>query len=173
MRGARNEQVRGDVGAIFSPCGQYRYLLWRRWGDGPKMLWIMLNPSTANETDNDPTVERCQRRAVAMGYGAVYVANIFALRSTDPKALRQVDDPVGPDNDEAIQLQANQAEIVVCGWGNHGTLNGRGQRVMQMIREIGVEPHALRVTGAGQPGHPLYVSYGIRPSPLHELQTSR
>jgi len=89
--------------ATFSDCRTYRYSLTRRWGDGEIQTWLMLNPSTADEVKNDPTVERCQRRAQQSGFGALEVVNIFALRSTDPSAL-YVDgiDPIGPDNDQYI-----------------------------------------------------------------------
>lgn len=84
-------------GAAFSPCRRYRYRLWRTWGDAAPAVFVMLNPSTADEIENDPTVERCERRARAMGFGGLRVANIFSLRSTDPTALYTSDDPVGPE----------------------------------------------------------------------------
>jgi hypothetical protein len=154
------------TGAEFSPCRRYRYTLWRRWSSGPALLFLMLNPSTADETANDPTVERCQRRAMAAGYGCLFVANIFALRSTDPAGLRAVDDPVGPKNDVAILALAHASDQVICGWGNHGRLHGRGRQVLAMLREHGIEPHCLRVTGAGEPGHPLYIGYDVQPVPM-------
>ena len=98
-------------GATFSPCRRYRYTLWRQWDERPPATFIMLNPSTADETANDPTVERCQRRAQAMGYGGVRVANIFALRSTDPRALYTAEDPVGPENDHALLTLARQPAL--------------------------------------------------------------
>jgi hypothetical protein len=144
-------------GAEFSPCRLYRYTLWRRWAEGPTMLWLMLNPSTADETKNDPTVERCQRRAVAGEYGAVEVCNIFAYRSTDPRALRQVADPVGPENDAKILERAKRAACVVCGWGSHG--GKRGFEVAERLVANGIHLHCLGLTGQGQPKHPLYVPY--------------
>ncbi|MHB1702544.1 MAG: DUF1643 domain-containing protein, partial [Acidobacteriaceae bacterium] len=131
------------TGATFSPCGKYRYTLWRTW-DASKSscLFLMLNPSTADEVDNDPTVERCQRRALAMGYGGLVVCNIFAYRSTDPDALYSLDDPVGPGNDAAILEQASRAALVVCGWGKHGALHGRGEAVLAMLRSADIKPHA-------------------------------
>ena len=153
-------------GALFSPCARYRYRLWRVWNpDRPSLLFVMLNPSTADEIDNDPTVERCQRRAVAMGYGGLQVCNIFAWRSTDPSALYGLEDPVGPDNDEAILAAAGESGLVVCGWGTHGNLMGRGEAVLRLLRAQGVVPHALKINEDGTPGHPLYVSYQTQPAP--------
>ena len=155
------------TGATFSPCSLYRYTLWRTWhASEPTCLFLMLNPSTADESANDPTVTRCQRRAWSMGYGGLVVCNIFAYRSTDPQALYTLDDPVGPDNDAAILDQARQAGLVVCGWGKHGALHGRGTAVLNMLRSAGIQPHALQINGDGSPKHPLYVGYGRQPSPI-------
>lgn len=155
-----------DAGAIFSPCGRYRYRLWRHWSDGPSITWVMLNPSTADATSNDPTVERCCRRARTAGFGAIQVVNIFALRSTDPDALYASEDPVGPDNDQAILSAAAESKEIVCGWGNHGRLNDRGQAVLSLLENAGVKAKALLLTRAGQPGHPLYVAYAVTPRAL-------
>lgn len=114
-------------GARFSPCRRYRYLLWRGWdATKPSATFVMLNPSTADEVDNDPTVERCQQRAIQMGYGGLRVANIFAFRSPDPRALYREAEPVGDENDAAIIQAAQGAGIVVCAWGTHGMHLGRG-----------------------------------------------
>lgn len=150
-------------GAVFSDCRQYRYLLWRYWSDAPKATFIMLNPSTADEVENDPTVERCERRARAMGYGGLRVANIFALRSTDPKALYTHDSPIGQYNDAAIIESVAGAGLVVCGWGRHGNLVGRGSYVLWLLRRSGITPHYLKLNKDGTPKHPLYVGYDVKP----------
>ncbi len=151
-------------GATFSTCGQYRYRLWRIWDDSvPPAVFVMLNPSTADEVANDPTVERCERRARAMGYGGLRVANIFALRSTDPKALYEHDAPVGADNNKAIIESAADAGIVVCAWGKHGLHIGRGRTVLEMLRKAGVTPHYLKLNKDGTPAHPLYIGYDVKP----------
>lgn len=95
---------KGDAAseAVYSDCQTYRYALTWQWAPGPRLLWVMLNPSTASELVNDPTVERCERRARALGFGGFRVVNLFALRATDPRALRLADDPVGPGNDPAL-----------------------------------------------------------------------
>lgn len=154
-----------NSGAVFSACRLYRYRLWRQWGEQPPAVFVMLNPSTADEIDNDPTVERCERRARAMGYGGLRVANIFALRSTDPQALYGHADPVGQQNDSAILESVSGAGIVVCAWGGHGNLNGRGDAVLHLLRAAGIEPHFLKLNGDGTPRHPLYVGYDVTPKP--------
>ena len=147
--------------AVFSNCERYRYLLTRVWDDaGAKALFVMLNPSTADEFKNDPTVERCERRARALGFGAFRVTNIFAYRATDPKDMRAQADPVGPENDAAIaQSATGWADKIVCAWGNHGEHLGRGDAVAQMLRETGRALYHLGLSGKGQPKHPLYISY--------------
>lgn len=152
-------------GAVFSPCCGYRYRLWRRWGDGPTLLFVMLNPSTADEDANDPTVERCERRACSMKFGALEVVNIFSLRSTDPGALYDHPDPVGPENDRAIIAAATEAGMIVCAWGTHGHHLDRGAAVRQALKELARPVHVLGVNGDGSPKHPLYVGYRATPVP--------
>lgn len=152
-------------GAAFSRCGRYRYKLWRQWSADPGVLFLLLNPSTADAVSNDATIERCERRARTMGFGALLVANLFAHRSTDPGALYVVDDPVGQDNDRAILELANAASMVVCGWGKHGALHRRGEAVLQMLVQAGHEPYMLQLNKDGTPKHPLYVSYAVQPRP--------
>lgn len=162
---------RGTAGARFSPCGTYRYRLWREWADGGACCFVMLNPSTADEIANDPTVERCQRRARAWGYGRLDVVNLFALRSTDPRALypsdeRPAGDVIGPENDAAIIEATSEARIVICGWGEHGRLDNRGLRVRRMLNRRGIRLHALKLNASGEPAHPLYLPYSIKPVPM-------
>ena len=121
------------------------------------MLWIMLNPSTATEEANDPTIERCERRSRAMGFGALDVVNLFAFRATRPADLHAAADPVGPDCDRVLLEAAGQAGLIVAGWGVHGARGGRDRQVAQML--TGFEIACLGTTKAGQPRHPLYVGY--------------
>jgi len=154
-------------GATFSECRNYRYQLWRVWDESkPAAVFLMLNPSTADDVDNDPTVERCQRRVHALGYGSLMVVNIFAFRSTDPMALYEQSDPVGPGNDEAILLATKAAGIVICGWGTDGSLRGRGKQVIELLRKNGITPHYLKLNKDGSPGHPLYIAYSVQPKPF-------
>ena len=158
--------VKGDAPsvAVYSDCEAYRYLLTRVWDDAlPRALFVMLNPSTATEVQNDPTVERCERRARALGFGAFRVTNIFAYRATDPRAMRAVADPVGPENDAAIRgsldWAGGAADRIVCAWGTHGAHLGRGAAVERLLRESGRDLHHLGLTAAGAPKHPLYIGY--------------
>jgi len=154
-----------ESGALFSKDRLYRYKLWRRWSDGPTLCWLMLNPSSADEISNDPTVERCERRTRQMGYGQIVVLNIYAYRATDPAELWKVADPVGPMNDGTILIQANLAGRVVCAWGNNSEPE-RAAAVVAMLRaKLKIELFHLGLTGAGQPKHPLYVPYSIKPTP--------
>ncbi len=157
--------TKGDAAseAVYSDCEAYRYALTRVWSDGPKALFIMLNPSTATEVQNDPTVERCERRARALGFGAFRVTNIFAFRATDPRVMRATEDPVGPDNDAAILDGVTWADRVLCAWGNHGLHLNRGAQVTDLLRATGVKLEHLGLTGQHQPRHPLYVSYDQQP----------
>lgn len=149
--------------ADFSECGRYRFRLTRRFKDGIGVVnFIMLNPSTATADIDDPTIRRCMAFARAWRASELVVTNIFALRATDPRELRRVADPVGPENDEWILGVAQAADRVICAWGNHGRLGGRGTSVAAMLRTAGVELHALRITKLGQPQHPLYLPAALR-----------
>ena len=120
--------------ALYSDCGTYRYLLERRWAEGAPMLYLLLNPSTATELRNDPTIERCERRARALGHAGFAVANIFAFRATRPQDLMRAADPVGAGNDDVLVDAALAAAAVVCGWGVHGAYLGRGAKVTAALR---------------------------------------
>lgn len=152
-----------ESGATFSRCREYRYHLWRVWDSAlPLCTFIMLNPSSADEAKNDPTVERCERRARGWGYGGLMVGNIFALRSTDPRALYAHPAPIGQDNDAALCRAAERSALVVCAWGTHGAHQGRGRSVAAMLARC--RPlSALVVTASGHPGHPLYLPYTAQP----------
>ena len=150
--------------AVYSDCERYRYLLTRTWDSAaPKVLFIMLNPSTATEVQNDPTVERCERRARALGFGAFRVTNIFAWRDTDPKAMRAAADPVGPENDAAILDSCHWADRIVAAWGTHGEHLGRGTAVTEVLRATKLPIYHLGLSKAGHPKHPLYIAYAHQP----------
>lgn len=152
--------------ATFSPCRIWRYRLERRWGAGLVAAFILLNPSTADETKDDPTIRRCIGFAKAWGYGGLVLGNLFAFRSTDPAGLRLTSDPIGPGNDEALRAIGAAADRVVCGWGSHGALTGRGAAVTDFLRSAGVPLFALAMTAGGQPGHPLYLPAAAKPFEL-------
>lgn len=161
-------KIPGCSGAVYSECERYRYRLWRNWDhEKPRLCMVMLNPSTATELQNDPTVERCQRRAIEYDCGAVEVVNIFAFRSTDPKALyNPLLNPVGEDNNDCILEATSLADIVLCAWGTHGAYRGRGHEVESMLRFYDGSKDKLHVLGLnhdGSPKHPLYVGYDKKP----------
>ncbi len=152
--------------ALYSACEAYRYALTRTWdADGRRVLFVMLNPSTATELQNDPTVERCERRARALGFGAFRVCNIFAFRATDPKVMRAQADPVGPGNDAAIRDGAEWANTLVCAWGTHGAHLNRGSDVANLLGHTGKPLFHLGLSKDGHPKHPLYIAYAQAPQP--------
>lgn len=162
--------LKGDAAssAVYSDCERYRYLLTRVWQpEGARALYILLNPSTATETQNDPTVERCERRARALGFGSFRVTNIFAFRATDPRAMRAEADPVGPGNDaaiaESLTWAAGAGDRILCAWGAHGAHLGRGAAVAAMLRASGRPLFHLGLTQTGAPKHPLYIGYDRQP----------
>jgi hypothetical protein len=153
-----------DSVAVYSDCERYRYLLTRVWApEGQKALFVMLNPSTATEVQNDPTVERCERRARALGFGAFRVTNIFAFRATDPRVMRAEVDPIGPENDTAISQSALWADRIICAWGTHGDHLGRGASVKSLLQATGRPLWHLGLTQGGHPKHPLYIGYDRQP----------
>ncbi|KIT15488.1 DUF1643 domain-containing protein [Jannaschia aquimarina] len=165
----RKEHIKGDAPstATYSDCLAYRYDLTRIWEpDGRRANFVMLNPSTATELSNDPTVERCERRARALGFGAFRVTNIFAYRATDPRDMRAQPDPVGrPQNDAAILEAADWADEIICAWGTHGEHLHRGPEVEALLRRRGHRLLSLGLSKAGHPKHPLYIGYAVQPEP--------
>lgn len=152
--------------ALYSDCERYRYSLTRVWdGGAPRVHFVMLNPSTATEHHNDPTIERCVRRSRALGFGALRVTNLFAWRDTDPRRMRTAADPIGPENDAAIREAHNRADLTICAWGTHGAYLQRGSAVERALRRLGRPLFHLGLGKAGHPRHPLYVAYAQRPTP--------
>lgn len=166
---------KGDAAslAVYSDCERYRYALTRTWDTGKgRIAFVMLNPSTATEMQNDPTVERCERRARALGYGAFRVTNIFAWRNTDPREMRAAHDPVGPANDDAIRDAALWAQLVLCAWGTHGAHLNRGADAERLLRATGAPLFHLGLSKAGHPKHPLYIGYAEQPRPWGDTAAS-
>jgi hypothetical protein len=144
-------------GAVFSPCQIYRYRLERRWStDGDRtVLWVMLNPSTADAKQDDPTVRRCVGFSQAWGYDRLIVCNLFALRATNPKELIECNEPIGEMNDHYISTAARKADLIVAAWGAHHMAVGRGESVLSFLPRPVLCLGVTRVLGA--PRHPLYV----------------
>lgn len=158
--------LKGDAEslAVYSPCEAYRYALTRIWDvSAPRAVFVMLNPSTATEVQNDPTVERCERRARALGFGGFRVVNIFAYRATDPRVMRAQADPVGPGNDAALVEAAGWGDQIICAWGNHGAHLRRGAAVEALLRAQDKPLFHLSLTKEGVPKHPLYIGYAVQP----------
>lgn len=145
---------------VFSPDRAYRYTLNRVWNqDLTTCMFIGLNPSTADENQNDPTVTRCINYAREWGYGSLVMTNIFGFRATDPKDMKADDDPVGPDNDYWLRKTAERSGIVIAAWGTHGAYLDRGNEVVALIPDL----HCLKVTKDGFPSHPLYLKKNLNP----------
>lgn len=150
--------------AEYSPCERYRYSLTRIWDNtAPKVMFVMLNPSKATEQQNDPTIERCERRARTLGFGGFRATNIFAWRETDPARLRKASQPIGPSNDTIVLLGAAWADMTIAAWGVHGLYLDRGAEVETLLRDGRHALHHLGLTKAGLPRHPLYVAYTQTP----------
>lgn len=157
--------------ATFSPCGLYRYTLRREWphmqsdGDRIQVAFIMLNPSTATADVDDPTVAKCGRFARKWECDTLVVVNLFAWRATDPRAMKSADDPIGPQNDEAIRMAARDSEMVICAWGNHGSHLARSTQVRDMLRAERLDERLryLKINQSGEPQHPLYLSEKLLP----------
>jgi len=150
--------------AQFSRCRTWRYSLSRTWqSKKPAALFIGLNPSTADEIQDDPTIRRCMRFAHAWGYGGLVMANLFAFRATDPENLTTVLDPIGPENDRFLSTLSSEAGMVIAAWGANGAFLGRAEHVLKLLRQAGVgaapsrEIYCLGVTKFELPRHPLYL----------------
>lgn len=158
--------------AAFSEDRRYRYALGRTWGEGPAVAFVMLNPSTADAFKVDPTVRRCLGFARAWGFETLIVLNLFALRSTDPKALYSAEpgfDPVGPLNDLTLDAVPPETRIVAA-WGVHGALDGRGQIVHERLVAAGHDVQCLgKRTREGHPRHPLYLRGDVAVEPMPHL----
>ena len=146
--------------AWFSPCKKYRYALSRIWEPSkPYVLFIGLNPSTADAIKDDPTIRRCQRYAADWGYGGLYVANLFAYRATKPEVLKAASEPVGHDNNRWLTKLAKGAGIVIAAWGNDGQFKNRAEQVLRELPQL----HCLKINRSGQPAHPLYQNASAKP----------
>lgn len=149
------------MSAIFSMDRRYRYVLSRQWGDtGRTIAFIGLNPSTADEKQDDPTIRRCIGYAKDWGFGGLRMLNLFAFRATDPAVMKAEPLPVGCDNDWHLLDSVNHCDLIVAAWGAHGVHQGRGDAVRQMLPRL----HYLRLTKDGHPGHPLYLPKNLTPA---------
>lgn len=179
-----------DAGAHISKDGKYRYLLWREWrggtpdnwrwfgatdgngtplGEPESCLFIMLNPSTADGTQDDPTIRRCVGFAKFWGYDRLEVVNLFAYRATDPRELMNLslDEAVGPENRERVFSAVSMAKMIVCAWGAHGDYLGQDETLLGWIDPR--ERYCLGITKDGAPRHPLYLPLTSEPIPFRPV----
>lgn len=153
-------------GAIIDDTQRYRYALWREWDDKlPPVLWVMLNPSTADADIDDPTIRRCIGLSTQFGYGSLTVVNLFAWRATKPEELLTAEDAVGPLNDIHIRQLAIPHLDVICAWGSNvpKRYSNRPAEVLSLLRDTNT--CALRLSKHGQPWHPLYLPSSVIPMP--------
>jgi hypothetical protein len=156
----RSDYMKKD--AFIDQTGMYRYSLSRIWNDdAPSVLFIMLNPSTADANEDDRTIRRCIGFAKAWGFGSLEIRNLFAFRSTNPNELKKCKDPIGPENDRHILEAAQKADKIVLAWGAHGVLKERNREVYKMIASY--IPECIDKTNGGHPKHPLYIAADRRP----------
>lgn len=142
------------MSAVISDCSNYRYVLEREKGSNP-LVFLMLNPSTADASLDDPTIRRCRRFAFDNGYTGIVVVNLFAFRATKPKDLFSANDPVGPLNELYISEQTIQKDVC-CAWGANAPTD-RVQAVKNVLAYSDANTLCLGVTKNGSPRHPLYV----------------
>ncbi len=147
--------------ATLSRCRHYRYALWRTWEAGAgTVLFIGLNPSTADEKTDDPTLIRCINFAKSWGYGGVCMANLFAYRATEPADMKAALDPVGPQNNRWLKKLAGEADLIIGAWGNDGSYLERAQDVIVKLPPL----HCLKMNKTGHPAHPLYQKASTEPT---------
>jgi hypothetical protein len=159
-----------EASAYFSECGTYRYCLHRFWKSylNKRLVFVLLNPSTATEEVDDPTIIRCRNRALKGNYYGVTVINLFAFRATDPNEMKKANEPTGGyQNIEILKdnlscAQKGTADII-CGWGCHGSFKNQDKEFISWFKHYGIQPMALRVTKDGHPAHPLYIPYTAQP----------
>lgn len=152
-----------EDGAYFSLCGQYRYLLIREWDDRPILGYCGLNPSLADATREDATSHKFRGFAERLGYGGYVTGNLYAFIATDPRKLREMGYPVGPDNDDHL-ARAFRGLDVICAWGSNARGLSRPGVVLELLRRVEAKPLALKINKDRTPAHPLYLPYTLEPS---------
>lgn len=161
VRSVRSNQAMRSSAADISDDQAYRWSLWRTWPAGEStVLFVCCNPSTADGTEDDPTVRRCVAYAQAWGYRAVAIGNLYAFRTSKPRDLRAVPEPVGPLNDQALAAMVLDATIVVCAWGADPGIAGYTERVAEVTALLNTYARGLQCLGRtkdGWPRHPLYM----------------
>ncbi len=151
--------------ARFSRCQNYRYSLSRAWPSGRgKVVFIGLNPSTADHKQDDPTIRRCVRFAKDWGYEAMTIVNLFAYRATIPEDMKTAPDPVGPRNDFWLKKTIESADLAIACWGNHGDFQSRDKAILNAFTNL----HCIVQNKSLQPAHPLYLKANLKPVRLQQ-----
>lgn len=151
--------------AIFSEDRVFRYELLRIWDSiKPRVLFIGLNPSIADENYDDNTIKRCLTFADSWGFGSIGMVNLFGFMATKPKDMMAAVDPIGPEWDLALARAFPHASMVIAAWGAGGAYRGRGEWVRMMLNELGVQLYHLGLTGGGFPRHPLFLRADTQPT---------
>lgn len=158
-----------SIGTIFSECETYRYTLERTWGPKPTRycMFLMLNPSTADEEKNDPTITRCIDYADRWGYDGLYVGNLYAIRATQPThmwyAQRGGEDIIGPENNMWLRKMARRSEMIIAAWGTPAEPD-RVEEIKILLNLTKSTPlHYLKLCNNGMPSHPLYLKKDLAP----------
>ena len=147
--------------AVISECGKYRYLLRRTWDHSkPRVLYVMLNPSTADAMLDDATIRSCVRLASGHGYGSMEVVNVFAYRATQPDELLKQPDPIGPRNEVMVEAAVGRCDVVICAWGAFPPARDHAAPVLNAIRAHRPAAYCFGKTKAVAPKHPLYIKSG-------------
>lgn len=177
----RRETVWGTDNDAPDGRSVFRYTLWREFEPelwtpraGQFVMFIGLNPSTATETADDPTIRRCMGFARRWGYGALLMTNLFAYRATEPEAMKRHPAPAGPENDRWLATWAQHAGLVVAAWGKHGSHLDRASEVVKLLASFPMR--ALQRNRDKSPKHPLYVRADVTTAPYeheHENHQNR
>lgn len=154
--------------AYITPCGKYRYILSRDWSDGQPLktvVFVGLNPSTADAEVDDPTIRRCVGFARTWGYNRLWMVNLFAFRATDPADMKRAEDPVGEFNGSIVGAASNVADLTIAAWGTHGSFRNQDLRYLGGLKN----PHHLGLSKGGHPKHPLYLRADTKPEPFVKI----
>jgi hypothetical protein len=159
-----------EASAYFSQCMTYRYCLHRFWKSyfNKRLVFILLNPSTATEAEDDPTLVRGRYRALKGNYYGVTIINLFAFRATDPADMKRALEPTG-GYQNIMMLQDNLScaqkgtADIICEWGTHGCFQDQDKEFLKWVKYYGITPMALKIAKNGHPSHPLYIPYSASP----------
>ena len=149
--------------AVLSKDRKYRYVLSRIWDETePMVMFIGLNPSTADEAKDDPTLRRCINYAKMWGYGGIYMLNLFAFRATKPKDMLHTEEPIGDENDKYLLEYSSISDKIICAWGDNGSYKDRSSEIRMKFKNL----DCLALNKSGEPSHPLYLKKDLTPKKL-------